>query len=70
MDSQNKEMLDELRFIRKLLILQLLGQGVKQRQIAAMLGLSEATVSRMIPRGVTRESKPKASDKVGSSDEN
>jgi hypothetical protein len=33
------------------MILQLLRQGVKQSQITAMLGVSEATMSRMRPKG-------------------
>ncbi|MCI4644642.1 MAG: helix-turn-helix domain-containing protein [Hyphomonadaceae bacterium] len=36
----------------KLQILQLLHQGVKQTHIAAMLGVSDATLSRMIPKGL------------------
>ena len=52
MDSKHSnEMLFELRMIRKLLMLQLLLEDVPQKQIAAMLEISEATMSRMIPRG-------------------
>lgn len=39
--------------IKRLLILQLLYQGVRQSHIAAMLGISEATMSRMIPKGLS-----------------
>ena len=38
--------------VKRLLILQLLYQGVRQSHIAAMLGISEATMSRMIPKGL------------------
>lgn len=38
--------------IKRLLILQLLHQGVRQSHIAAMLGVSEPTMSRMIPKGL------------------
>lgn len=43
----------ELRDIKMLMILQLLNSGVKQRQIAAALGVSEATVSRLLPKGLS-----------------
>ena len=51
-DAQAKEFLQEMKDLKMLTILQLLGTGVKQRQIAQMLGVSEATMSRMIPKGV------------------
>ncbi|MEL0155810.1 helix-turn-helix domain-containing protein [Sphingopyxis sp.] len=50
----------ELRDIKMLLILQLLNDGVKQRQIALALGVSEATVSRLLPKGMTSGAKAKA----------
>jgi DNA-binding transcriptional regulator LsrR (DeoR family) len=43
----------ELRDIKMLLILQLLNDGVKQRQIAAAIGVSEATMSRTLPKGLS-----------------
>lgn len=51
----------ELREIKMLMILQLLNAGTKQRQIALALGVSEATVSRLLPKGMTAagKSKPK-----------
>jgi DNA-binding transcriptional regulator LsrR (DeoR family) len=45
-----------------LMILQLLNDGVKQKQIAAALGVSEATISRLIPKGAAPSAKGK--DKV------
>lgn len=42
----------ELRDLKMLLILQLLHAGVRQKQIAAALGVSEATVSRLLPKGL------------------
>jgi DNA-binding transcriptional regulator LsrR (DeoR family) len=42
----------ELRDLKMLMILQLLNAGVRQRQIAAALGVSEATVSRLLPKGL------------------
>lgn len=54
MAKEKDERLDELRANKMLLILQLLRQGVKQGQIAAVLGVSDATVSRMLPKGLSR----------------
>lgn len=52
MAKEENELLDEMRAVKRLLILQLLRQGVKQAQIAAMLGISESTMSRMLPKGL------------------
>lgn len=49
----------ELRDVKMLLILQLLNSGVKQRQIAAALGVSEATISRLLPKGLNASGKNK-----------
>jgi DNA-binding NarL/FixJ family response regulator len=51
-DSDAKALLDEIKAMM-LLILQLLGMGMKQKQIALMLGISEATMSRMVPKGLS-----------------
>lgn len=47
-------LLAEIRALKKLMILQLLRQGVKQGQIATMLGVSEPTMSRMLPKGIAK----------------
>ncbi len=44
---------DDLEAIKRLLILQLLNQGVKQGQIAAVLGIDDGTMSRMLPKGLS-----------------
>ncbi|GLS02595.1 hypothetical protein GCM10007859_26220 [Brevundimonas denitrificans] len=54
MAKEKDEVADELRALKMLMILQLLRQGVKQSQIAAVLGVSEATMSRMLPTGITK----------------
>lgn len=48
-------LLDEMKSVKMLLILQLLGMGMKQRQIALMLGISNATMSRLLPKGLAVE---------------
>lgn len=56
--SENESIVSELRSIKMLLVLQLLNQGFKQRQLAAVLGVSEATMSRMISRDKPQAKKP------------
>lgn len=61
-DKDAKQLLEGLQSVKMLLILQLVGQGFKQSQIAMMLGVSEATMSRMMPKGLSKIlSKRKAS---------
>jgi Trp operon repressor len=57
-----KELVDEMKSVKKLLILQLLRADVSQKHIASMLEVSEATMSRMIPKGVNAK-KAKANPK-------
>jgi predicted transcriptional regulator len=47
--QSNGELVRELDAIKRLLILQLLNSGTKQAEIAKALGISEATMSRMMP---------------------
>jgi predicted transcriptional regulator len=51
-DIGSTELLEEIKSVKMLLILQLLSTGVKQKQIAMMLGISEATMSRLVPKGL------------------
>lgn len=44
----------ELRDIKRLMILQLLEGGTPQSRIAAMLEISPATMSRMMPKGLSK----------------
>ncbi|MFO1172363.1 MAG: helix-turn-helix domain-containing protein [Hyphomicrobiaceae bacterium] len=37
------------------MMLQLLAAGYRQKQLAAVLGVSEPTLSRMLPKGITKE---------------
>jgi DNA-binding transcriptional regulator LsrR (DeoR family) len=55
-DQDAKALIKEMRDVKMLLILQMLDAGVRQRQIATALGISEATMSRMLPKGLA--SKP------------
>ncbi len=53
-EQDAKALLQETRDLKMLLILQLLGIGLKQRQIALMLGIGEATMSRLLPKGLVK----------------
>jgi DNA-binding transcriptional regulator LsrR (DeoR family) len=45
----------ELRDVKMLLVLQALASGCQQKHIAAALDVSEATLSRMFPKGFAKE---------------
>ena len=54
MANEAEELAADIRAIKMLMILQLLRSGIRQSQIAAMLGVSEATMSRMLPKGIAK----------------
>jgi len=51
-DQDAKALIKEMRDLKMLIILQMLNAGVRQRQLATALGVSEATMSRMLPKGL------------------
>lgn len=53
--NSGNEVADELRSIKMLLILQALLTGCQQKHIAAALGVSDDTLSRMLPKGFAKE---------------
>ncbi len=56
MAVENENSLAEgLREVKMLLILQALASGCQQKHIAAALGVSDATLSRMLPKGFAKE---------------
>jgi len=55
--NSNSEMLSELRSIKMLMVLQLVESGIKQSVIADYLGVSNATVSRMMPKKASVKNK-------------
>jgi FixJ family two-component response regulator len=50
-----KSLVSELQSLKNLLILQSLVQGCQQKHVAAALGVSEATLSRMFPKGFAKD---------------
>lgn len=53
-DKQAEMLIEEIRSVKKLLILLLLKTGYKQTHLAATLGVSDATMSRMLPKGLPK----------------
>ena len=53
----NSALLEEIKSVKLLLILQLLRSGATQSQIATLLGVSDATMSRMLPKGLSKNIK-------------
>jgi len=56
-DRDTKILVQEVQWVRKLLVLRLLILGCEQKQIAAALGVSNATVTRMMPKGLAKKIK-------------
>lgn len=54
-----------LRDVKMLLVLQALAMGCQQKHIAAALGVSDATLSRMLPKGFAKEMAKIAERRVG-----
>jgi DNA-binding transcriptional regulator LsrR (DeoR family) len=46
---------EDMHSVKMLLILQALASGCQQKHVAAALGVSEATLSRMFPKGFAKE---------------
>lgn len=57
MKKADDELLAEARDIKRLLILQLMEGGTPQGRIASMLEVSPATMSRMLPKGLSKSIK-------------
>jgi hypothetical protein len=54
-DAAINSLATELHSVKMLLILQALATGCQQKHVAAALGVSEATLSRMFPKGFAKE---------------
>ena len=57
MVANDDKILAELEALKKLMVLDLLGKGFSQTQIAVALGIGQASVSRMFPKGALAKSK-------------
>lgn len=65
MESNKNELLEEMRAVKMMLILNALAQGCQQKHVAAALGISDATLSRMFPKGFAKEIAKIAERKIG-----
>ncbi|WFL76830.1 helix-turn-helix domain containing protein [Altererythrobacter arenosus] len=57
MSKSEDALLSEMRDMKRLLILQLLEGGTPQNRIASMLEISPATMSRLLPKGLSKSMK-------------
>lgn len=49
-DEQANQILRELEMLRKLKLAEMLERGYSQSQLAQILGVSQPTISRMVPK--------------------
>jgi predicted transcriptional regulator len=54
-EEQGVEILKELEMLRKMKMLELMDKGYSQAQLAQLLGVSQPTISRMIPKITPRK---------------
>ena len=54
-NDNTNSLIQEMQSIKMLLILQSMASGCQQKHVAATLGVSEATLSRMLPKGFSKE---------------
>jgi hypothetical protein len=52
----------DLDAIKKLMVLSLVQKGLKQGDVAAVLGIDDATLSRMFPKGLLKKVKGRSAD--------
>jgi DNA-binding transcriptional regulator LsrR (DeoR family) len=54
-EQDTNALIREMQATKMLLLLLALAAGYKQKHLAAVLGVSEATLSRMLPKGFSKE---------------
>lgn len=54
-NEQADQMLKELEMLRKLKLFELSENGCSQAQLAQVLGVSQPTISRMLPKGLGKK---------------
>ena len=54
-DKSEGRPIGEMEALKRLMIVDLTAKGVRQKHIAIALGVSEATLSTMFPKGMLRE---------------
>lgn len=53
--DQADKILKELEALKKLRILELIDKGYSQAHLAQVLGVSQPTISRMLPKGIEKK---------------
>ena len=56
-EEQAAAILKELEMLRKLKLLEFLDKGYSQGQLAKVLGVSQPTISRMVPNVTTKKTR-------------
>lgn len=54
-EDQADRIIKELEMLRKLRLLELFDKGYSQAQLAQALGVSQPTISRMLPKGLSKK---------------
>jgi DNA-binding transcriptional regulator LsrR (DeoR family) len=54
-EEQADRIIKELEMLRKLRLLELFDKGYSQAQLAQALGVSQPTISRMLPKGLSKK---------------
>ena len=58
MDSKKiEELATDVEFVKKAMIIDLVSRGFSQDDVASLLGISQATVSVMFPKGILNKAK-------------
>jgi predicted transcriptional regulator len=55
-EEQAEQILKELEMIRKLKLAEMIEKGYSQSQLAQILGVSQPTISRMLPKMTPKKS--------------
>lgn len=56
-DKKLQQVADDLEFIKKALIIDLVSRGLTQDDVARLLNVNQATVSTMFPSGILKKMK-------------
>lgn len=56
-DKKLQQVVNDLEFIKKALIIDLVSRGLTQEDVASLLDVNQATVSTMFPSGILKKVK-------------
>ena len=55
-DDQAEKLIKELEMLRRMKMAELIDKGYSQSQLAQVLGVSQPTISRMMPKAIKKDS--------------